>query len=438
MHLTWALCHRGGAEKDFVWERVGGSVTLALNGQRTGIVTISSEESLAREVHPGRTRMKVWMHTGGEDPEKQLILNGLIIQPRANWDTTELPIVDQSHRLLNAHHARILRKNPVGDENEFEDEFDLPEEVEISQSMWNMIRDADRRTRQLNADYFDPDDPAPTMGIIEGDLADTGIEREWGLSDLRTTWDALQARARRKGGPDFELQPLDREDDIHARFNTFHPKQGTEQFDKVVLELGHNLSDIGWEPSIVDPGLCNRYMLVGQGRHSIAPVYVAENVGSINAFGLYSRIESTSDDVDLDELEARAKAYIQHRAWPVDFFDLVLPVEVGGTPVGYSRDALGNVVPIDGGDFAAPPQFGVDYWLGDYITVRVHDRFRFQLQLNQEENPDAPQTDFPCRVTEATLEEADADGNVVVSLIVQPDVDSANVTGYESFIYTDG
>lgn len=437
MHLRWYICNRDGSEKGEIQDRRGAEVSMALNDQRTGSVTISAEENHTRDVRPGKTRMKVWAYLdrfASQDPIKVLIGNFLIQQPLTSWEQVEFPLVDQSARLLNAVPTRLY---PLDGSDDFEASEDVYTDMEISAAMWKLIHDADRRTRQLNADVFDPGDPAPTLGIIQGNLDDTGVERSWSLAEVRTVWDILQWRAKRRHGPDFELEPLDRSDEVHAQFNTHYPRMGTDRSEEIIFELGHNVVDLNWEPSTVE--LCNRYVLVGTGVNpAVAPVWVAENNGSINSFGLYTKMEQDSFERDPDELQAHAEEYVAKHAWPIDYFELTLPVEVGGTAVGWSRNALGVANNIDGDDYAAPPQFLFDYFLGDIVTIRVQERFRFYGPAGVDNDESTgPQTDYVVRILGVTLTETDDDGNVGITLTCSPDVDKGNSHSYQSYIYLD-
>jgi hypothetical protein len=428
MFLDWVLCHRDGEEKGQLGERKeGANVRLEMNGPRTASVTVSSEEGFSKTIHPGRTRLKVRMHAKGT---KRMLINGLIAQPKSGWLECEIPAVDTHFRLLNANAARIYE---VDGDNSWEPNTDT--ELELSALMWKLIQSAGRRIRFLNDSEFDPLDPAPTLGIIEGDLVDTGITRTWNPYDLNTVWDALVAYTRKKGAPDFELQPLDREDGIHAQFNTFFPN---DVRDEVVFELGYNLVDIGWEPSVVQPGLCNQYVLMGEASGARAPVFVAENQESMNRLGLYQRIEQASSELEMDQIEAKAREYVARHCWPVHFFDLTLPVEIGGTAQGWGRDALGVAQPLDGNDqYMVPPTYSVDYELGDIVTVRVDNRFKFGIENDTPSDSDDVFNDFPVRITAVEFEEVDQYGNVMVTLETHPVNDDAAVTGFEAYIAVD-
>lgn len=427
MVLDWVICHRDGEEKAQLENRQpGAKVSIRINGEREAAVTVSAEEDYSRTIHPGRTRLKVRLNQKASI--STLIFNGLIAQPKATGLQTEIPAVGPHFRLLNASPARIYE---VDGDNSWEPNTDT--ELELSALMWKVIQVADRRVRYLNDAEFDPGFQAPTLGIIEGTLENTGITRSWNPFNIGTAWDVLQDYTKKKDFPDFDLVPLDREDGIHARFDTFYSPSTAND---VIFELGYNVTDIGWEPSVVDPGLCNQYVLMGEASGSRAPAFVAENKESINHLGLYSRIEQASAEWDMDQIENKAREYVARRAWPEHFFDLTLPVEVGGAAEGWSRDALGTLIPT-GERFGVPPTYGEDYELGDIVTVRVHNRFKFGIEDDLPGDLTGVDTDFEVRVLGVTFEEVDVHGNVAVTLETHPVGDAAAVTGYEAYIAVD-
>lgn len=435
VHLTWAICHDDGREKGWLDSREGGQVTGALNGQRTASVTVPLVD-VAHLVHPSRSRLKVHCHPVEEDPGRFLLFNGLIQQPRALGDTVEIAAVDVSGRLLNANPAPMPK---VADAVLAMWDPLTGTDAAI---MWELINRSEARTRALQAIAVAAGTPLrypPLMGIIEGTLADSGAERSASILDGSTTWDLLLKRSAGRNSPDFELEPLDRDDDVYARFNTFYPQQGTDKRDDVILEYGENLSDFAYEPSGVD--ICNHYCLVGTSPITGRPLaYVAESVSSIIRHGLHSTIAQASDVGDYGTLEERAKGYVAHHAWPINFIDATPVAQIGGLARGFVRAANGNLVESPDREWTVPPAFGppgtglgFDYWLGDEITVRAKD----QLNLYVDKVQPGPATDLYGRVTDFTFTEADGDGNVVVTHSITPRVPAADVTGYITAVNTD-
>lgn len=425
MHLSWYICNRDGKEWGMLQDREGGEVRVGLNGQRTAVVSASLEERVTNWIHPGKSRVKVYCHPLDADPARFLLFNGLILQPRGLGRRIEIPAVCPSVRLLNASATPLPEGDPAPD---------LWEPVNLEQSalLWHLIDLSDKRARELQA-VADPGHVVPTLGIIQGSLANSNVTRSTRIADGKTTWDALLAVSARDGSPDFELEPLDREDGVHAKLNTYHPRQGFNRRESAILEYGHNLSDIAYEPSGVD--LCNRYVLVGKGQGK-RPVYVAENRESIGRFGVWQKIESAPDVGDVEVLQRMAEEHVALHSFQVNFVDVTPTTEIGGQARGWARDAQGAYVERRE-EYAVPPRYGppgtgqgFDYWLGDTITVRAKDQFSFNVDKDQP----GPDTDIYARVTDTTFNEVDAAGNVVVSHDMNPVVPHAHVGGYESQI----
>lgn len=425
MHLTWAICNREGKEWGWLWDRADGEVTVSLNDQRTATVKANLEERITNFIHPTKSRCKVWCHPEAEEPGGFLLHNGLILNPTTTGIEVEIPSVDQSVRLLNASPSQL----PIEGEATAHiwDEVDLKD----SELMWEIIDRADRRQRQLNIEEPDSPNPVPSLGIIEGVLADSFKTRSTKIAEGKTVWDFLQDIAERDHAPDFELEPLDREDGIHAAFNTFYPRMGADRRDEVILEWGRNLSpDFKYEPSGVD--ICNRFVAIGRSQYGFAPVYVAENRMSMGRFGIYQKEESF-DTKDIDKLADIAHAKVAYSAFQVNYVEVVPAVEIGGTAKGYVRNADGSYGQLDD-EFEVPPRFGprvglgFDYWIGDTITVRAKDQFTFNVDKDQP----GPDTDMIMRVMEATFKEIDDSGNVAVSLTLAPVVAKAHTGGYPS------
>lgn len=429
MHLTWALARESGQVQDWIEDRQSASVTIGLNAGRTASLNASLEDNAVNRIHAANSRLKVWL-TPAEGASR-LIFNGSILQPRATGRRVEIPAVCPHHRLLKASPAPLPLASTVESDEDREEAWEPIRDMETSELMWELIHRSNLRAQEMRDLGWSVED----LGIIEGNLAATRISRSIRPSDVKPTWDQLVDYSKGRRTPDFELVPLDRTDHVHARFDTHYPKQGTDKRDEVVLEYGHNLSDFAWEPSGAD--LCNRYVLVGKGTGKYAPAYVAENRQSMQRFGVHELIESAPDTKKIEELERRAIEHVAKRAFLVNFVDVTLPVpKAGEGAIGYERDALGDLVEANG-SFASPPEFGpdLDCWIGDVVTLIAKDQFR--RLPNRNHKTAAPDLAVPCRITDATYNEIDRDGNVAVSLTTAPIVDRANVTGYESLVRLD-
>jgi hypothetical protein len=429
MHLTWALCFQSGKERGWLWDRQNGQVSVGLNDQRTASVETSLEENVIRilrggeSLSPGRGRVKVWAHIEDEDPLRYLLFNGRIEAPKTTGTRIELPAVCPSGRLLKSSPA-VYPSDP----DETPAEWDV-EELEQSEAMWQLIHRSDRRAREL--------DHVETTGIIKGDLDNSRKVKNWKFSDGSTTWDLELDLSKGDRSPDFELEPLDRDDYIHAQLNTFWPKQGSNKTDSVILEYGRNIApnDFSYEPTTND--LCNRYALVGSSDGLYAPVYVAENKPSMKTYGVHHE-DGTADTSDMDKLKDKAKAHVAKLCRPVKFVDVTTSVEMGGTAVGFSRSPEGEFIPLEGDRWAVPPKFGpgsdFDYWIGDTVTIRAVEQFNFDVGGGARFVPG----DLHARVIDAVFNEIDKDGNVAIDLTLAPIHDLAHTTGYESRARTKG
>lgn len=433
------LCRHDGREFRLLEDREPGAfVEVELNGQRTASITIPASQVEDRQtgaarVHAGRSRLKVFAHKYVSDPDRVLIFNGLITSPRAFDDRVVLPAVDQSIRLFHASPAPL---DAVG-----EGSIRIINE-EASLGLWKMIYRSNKRVIELQQSTH-PD--APGIGIRKGTLADTGITRQLVLPDGPVCWDTLTEEVARRNSPDFELEPLDTEgekDDgegageIHAKFNTYYPRQGTNRasgLNSVILEDRLN-SRIEHEPSATDPGICNRFIAVGRSwGGSIAPVYVAENKSSIETFGVWQEIDGSIGIVDLNRLQRYAEGQVAARSRVTQHFDVRPAVEAGGQARGWQRDA--NDIPfIDNDTFQVPPTFlpgdAGDYWIGD--TVQLRSR-RFYMGVERLGQIDG---EFEARITRGRFTELDAAANVGVELETVVDDNAGDVSGYRSEIFT--
>lgn len=438
MHLTWAICNREGREWGWLWDREGGEVSVGLNTARNAVVSTSLEERPAEWIHPSKSRCKVFCHPEAHDPGAggYLLHNGLILNPRSVGDRVEIPSVDQSCRLL-AGNPSILPTTAEQADPALRTSLWTPVELKDSELMWELIDRTDRRQRQLNLEDPDSPNPVPSCGIIQGNLADSFKVRSTRIGDGKTTWDALTGIATRDHSPDFELEPLDREDGVHAQLNTYYPRQGSDRRDDVILEYGVNVpGNFDYEPSGID--LCNRFVAYGEAfAGGIAPVYVAENRESMGRYGVWQREEQFSTQ-DIDKLADIAHDWVALHAFQINYVDVIPAVEIGGTAKGFDRDAQGNLVELDD-EFMVPPRFGprvglgFDYWIGDTITVRAKDQFQFHVDKDQP----GPDTDLYVRVTDARFQEVDAAGNVAVALTLAPVVSAAHVGGYATRVRTE-
>jgi hypothetical protein len=451
MHLSWMHCRHDGNEIDLLHDRLPGArVWIGLNSERFAEISVPADQvagelySSAAQIHPGRSRLKVFAHEGRGEEDPTIIFNGLITAPRSEGDYVSLRAVCPSLRLQNATPAP-LQERGVGSR------------LEISEppgtALWKLIYHSNRRARELQED---PDfEDVPGLGIKKG-----SIDPEAGDSKLirpaggAVTWDLLVEHAERQAFPDFELEPLDtraeRDEDgageIHAQLNTYYPEQGQERED-VIFEEGINASAIAHAPDVSE--LCNRFILTlpAQDDTGIAPCIVAENRSSMKTFGVWQREESAGggrgedeEIVDVERVTARAERYVLEHSRHADRMEIRPYIEIGGMLRGWERDARGELIvsdealALDG--TGRPPIFlpgdRGDYWIGDTIEARSK-RFRFKVGRGQQ----GPRADYGVRVLAGEYVEVDQAHNVGVGIEVEPTDDEATaVISYESEIFT--
>jgi hypothetical protein len=245
-------------------------------------------------------------------------------------------------------------------------------------------------------------------GIAEGSLP-ASVNRDRTYAPSKEVGPALVEMAEVIGGPDFELAPVIAGDGTLVEFNTFYPRQGADLTDSVVFECGGGRETaVGLTHSPGGEEVCNRFLAIGAPRdqegeapYAMHPAYLAEHLDSIDDLqGAFERREQFDDVTETATLEAHAKAAVAAAAYPVDFFDFT------AAPEQY-EDETGDGV---------PPRFGVDYWLGDTITV-----------LDYDIDADEP-LELTGRVTDAKITERES-GQIDVKVTCSPEVSSTGVTG---------
>lgn len=396
--LTWALCDAQGKRLAEIRERDGGSVTIPLNGIRTAVVNFSIEERAAALAYPLGVILKAWL---GE----RIIFCGPILQPRIASElatpsagSVEINAIDPGIYLQRA----FVQSMPAMD-NELQAEI-----------MSRLMEEADASPAEKNNGILG-------HGIIDGNLNSGNKRRDRNYPDGKNIWEAMEQLSKVNSGPDFELEPLDRDDRTFARLNVYHPDQGSDRTERVRLQYGlgqHTAGDFTFEPDGSE--VTNRATVVGQAKKGKrAPAYVAQVKESMRLFGIFERFEAIPDTDRVARLQSRAEALVASRAFPIEWFDVTPAVEIGGAAYGWARDASGAPVQLDG-SYGVPPRFAPDgdYWVGDRIRTdaRVGE---VDLSLDG-------------RITDATIQEIDKAGNVMVDLTLAPLRIHGDVSGFET------
>jgi hypothetical protein len=383
--LRWALCDSQGRLLAPIDQFEQDSLTVGLNDIRTATVTVSIEDPVVSLVQSMATRLKAWLNG-------HIVLNAPVFLPDHNCSM-------QGQAGTLAVSATDNLRLATAFVRAFADLFG----VDQSEIMALLMEAAD-------ATATEKADGVLGHGIIRGALA-ASVLRDRSYYDLTNIWEALLNMSQVIDGPDFELEPLDREDGVFAQLNTFYPKQGTDRSGSVTLEYGvgaTNASSFGWQPS--GEQLCNRFICAGETPEGspTTPAWLSENLESQRLYGIYEGNEVDTEVSEVPTLKEKADNVVATRAFPLDFVTIQPAIQEPG------RDEV---------EFGVPPRFGpptdpdADFWLGD--TTKIVAR---EGELNKT---------LTGRAVVATLSTADEAGNVAVAVGFSPPDHVAGVTGQE-------
>jgi hypothetical protein len=443
--LKWVLTDLEGRTLSMLTSRLpGGSVQVGLNDQRTAHVSVPIEDEAAGMVKAFATALKVYLND-------DLIFRGPVITPRwaggsALQGGAAGPLtleIGRRHRTVRRrHHHGHRRIPPTGEIVSFDPEggggggdtveinavdpsvhleggifkFGSFDFVALDQSeiVNRLAKLADQPLVTPNSGTF----PTHASGIVTGSLT-SSFNRTRRYSDGTGPWESMTEMAELFDGVDFELEPIDTEDENMVQLNTYYPRQGTNKAASVFFEynLGrHNLAAFAWEPG--GGKITNVYTVAGKPTSTVTdagityetgPAALAWHPASMLEFGTYEDFEADPDIPQNQMLLDRAKQIVAARALPTDFVEMTPAIERDARVFGYARrdDGLFHTTAHEG--LAAPPRFAPsgDYWIGD--TVRVLARQKPGLDLST-----------TVRITEATITEADESGVVVVELTASP------------------
>jgi hypothetical protein len=383
--LRWALCDSQGRLLAPIDQFEQDGLQLGLNDIRTGTVTVSIEDPVVPLVTSMATRLKAWLNGS-------IILNAPVFLPSHDCSTGGQPGTLAISATDNLRLATAFTRA-------------FAEQLGVDQSeiMALLVEAGDATAVEKAAGVLG-------HGIIRGSLA-ASVLRDRTYYDLTNIWEALLNMSQVIDGPDFELEPLDRDDGVFAQLNTYYPKQGTDLSDSVALEYGvgaSNASGFGWQPS--GEQLCNRFICAGETPEEspTTPAWLSENLESQRLYGIYEGNEVDTEVSEVQTLKEKADNVVATRAFPLDFVTVQPAVQEAG-----SAEVA----------FGVPPRFGphtdpdADFWLGD--TIRIIAR---EGELSKT---------LTGRAVVATLNTADAAGNVAVAVGFSPPDHAAGVTGEE-------
>lgn len=382
--LRWALCDSQGRELAPIDDFHQDQLQLAVNDIRNGSVTVSIEDPVVTLVQSMATRLKAWLNG-------YVVLNAPIFLPdhEMGGESGTLTIsATDNLRLATAFTLSFAEQ--VG--------------VDQSEIMALLMEAADATAAEKANGVLG-------HGIIRGALA-ASVARDRTYYDLTNIWEAILEMSQVIDGPDFELEPLDRDDGVFTQLNTYWPKQGSDFSGSVKLEYGvgaHNATGFGWQPT--GEQLCNRYIMAGATPEGspTTPAWISENIDSQRLFGIYTATEVDTEITDVATLREHADAVVATRAFPLDFFTVQPAVQEGEH---------------DGVHYGVPPRFGpptdpdADFWLGDVIGIVAREG-----NLRKE---------LSGRAVTVTLTTADDAGNVAAGVGFSPLDQAAGVTGAEA------
>ena len=260
-----------------------------------------------------------------------------------------------------------------------------------SQIMWSLIA-------SVAADH----------GVVEGSLP-ASLNRDRTYAPSKEIGQALVEMSEVIDGPDFELAPVLATDGTLVEFNTYHPRQGADLTDSVIFESGGGLrtaTALTYSPA--GERLCNAFLAVGAPKdqesetpEALHPSYFAKHAVSIAKYGQFEEREQLDDVKEAATLKAHAEAAVAAAAYPIPYFDFT------AAPEQYEEETGEGM----------PPRFGIDYWLGDTITI-----------LDYDDGEDDEPLELTGRVTDAKVTER-ASGQIEVKVTCAPELSSAGITG---------
>jgi hypothetical protein len=395
MRLDWELCDLNQnvlARLDN--RRAGAKVEIGLNSYRRASCPISLEDPARGLAESMNTVLRATLRGPG-DFSRVLAIARVTIPEQSGSSDSDGEIIYATDALAECDAALIGRRIPPAYAYvPGSTVVVMPKwfyETEQSEIMWTVIEDSAIET--------------VAQGSLEG-----YVERNRTYPPGKSVGEVLLQMSEAIDGPDFEFEPVVRDDGVLCQFNTFHPKQGQDLSGEIVFAYGKSpftATEFNFAPG----GLVNRATVVGapiqdafEGDSLLMhPAYIAKHEASIAEFGTFEEYEALEDVSEITTLEAHAKAIVGAGAYPTPFFTFASAFEQVDSEVGPG----------------VPPAFGRDYWIGDTIglSVRTPDWTEGQDDL-----------ELTGRITDAELTELDS-GQLAVRLTCSPQISDVDVTG---------
>lgn len=405
MHLDFELCDR----KQNVLTRLdnrrpGGRAEIGLDAPRRGFCPLSLEDPAYAHAEAVETLLRVTLK-GPEGFSRPLVIARVIIPEQGSGEGEEALGLNASDPLLQLDNA-LIRK--------------------VSGSTWEALTFAATEQEQIMWALIAA---AETHGVIKGTLSASGVKRDRTYLPGKEVGPALVEMSEVIGGPDFDLEPVAGVGtDTIARFNTYHPRQGSDKSADVVFVHGaapYTAQGFNFAPG--GNGICNRVVVIGaplnnegeeESPFATFPSYVAEHAGSIAQFGVWEQVIQLEDVVEGATLQAHAEAFIAANAVPIPYFDFTAAPEVHEDEEREEGEGI-------------PPVFGIDYWIGDTVGCQAYlgaaSIADDGTPLDSAGDPIVP-LELTGRITDATVTELES-GQIAVKLSCGAEVKSTGITG---------
>ena len=402
--LSAKLCTLSGEFLASLDNRLPGmQVKVGIMNTKTASVSLSFDDEAAAQAYPLFTTLKVAL-------DDWPLFSGVVLKPKFDLAVRRvaIPAIDVSFRAA----TRFIgdRSDGAGLNGHVAGNPYRWEGVDQSQMMWRFIQYMQRTAAEATLGI-------PDHGIGLGNLAGPTQFRDREYEYGKQILEAMNQLAGVINGVEYDFRAVDQEDGILALLDTFHPRMGFDKTDSVIFEAGwgaENCSDFSWEPS--GDGVINRAVQIGQAQEGEpSPVRRADQIESQLGIGIYSQVTGRSDISEPNTLAEHAQGVASTYGWPIDYFDLIPATQDGS---GWEKTGVNQYERIVGKKFGIPPRFGPgphhDCWIGDTIRAIARDKPALDVDLTG-------------RITDATITEADAEGNVAYELTCAPTISATGV-----------
>jgi hypothetical protein len=335
--LTWELCALADQDVlETLGEREGAStIQLTRHAARIAELGVALDDEIVAAVSVGDVLLRCKSETW-DDPVFNGRVNTRQIEARGDQETFKLSAADPMPQLET---AIVMALNTAFDPDVYSyAEFAAAQQLTIMADLISAF--------------------AAGAGVAIG-LTPSSVVRDLSFPAGSSVAEGLLSVTGLDNGPEFELTPTEASDGTIATFNGYHPRQGTDKSDTVVLQIGVSDDDnlVGLSFEEVFAGVCNYFLAIGDGEgvatkggleYPLHPAYIAEHAASIATYGKIARSDSLSGATAAANIEAYAKGIVSANAYPISSFSATLDPDTG-------------------------PEFGPagDCYMGDIITLQA-------------------------------------------------------------------